>query len=190
MIFRKSSGSPTDISCAREGALDKATYVASHRSSCEKKRGNFQWKMRPGFARRHKRFGRIFRGVVFSRFRINGRMVARRCCLSYGWPTGPTKNARCEDSGQKRRRGLILVVLECCLYADMYLSAQALLVSADLSGGARGLLGRLKRPGGAWLRGCAAGGDALLDMVFRHCYSSPGMGQLMNGHPYLSRFGG
>ena len=129
-------------------------------------------------------------GSCFSRFRINGRMVARRCCLSYGWPTGPTKNARCEDSGQKRRRGLILVVLECCLYADMYLSAQALLLSADLSGGARGLLGGLKRPGGAWLPGCAAGGDALLDIVFRHCYSSPGMGQLMNGHPYLSRFGG
>ena len=169
MIFRKSSGSPTDISCATEGALDKATYVASHRSSCEKKRGNFQWKMRPGFARRHKGFDRILRGVVFSRFRINGRMVARRCCLSYGWPTGPTKNARCEDSGQKRRMGLIFVVLECCLYADMYLSAQALLLSADLFGGVRGLLGGFKRPGGAWLPGFAAGGDALLDMVFRHC---------------------
>ena len=111
MIFRKSSGSPTDISCAREGALDKATYAASHRSSCEKKRGNFQWKMRPGFARRHKGFDRILRGVVFSRFRINGRMVARRCCLSYGWPTGPTKNARCEDSGQKKRRDSSLLSL-------------------------------------------------------------------------------
>ena len=111
MIFRKSSGSPTDISCAREGALDKATYVASHRSSCEKKRGNFPWKMRPGFARRHKRFGRILRGVVFSRFRINGRMVARRCCLTYSWPMGPTKNARCEDSGQKKRRDSSLLSL-------------------------------------------------------------------------------
>ena len=57
-------------------------------------------------------------------------------------------------------------------------------------GGARGLLAGLKKPRGAWLLGCAAGGDALLDMVFPHCYRSPGMGQLINGHPYLSRFGG
>ena len=57
-------------------------------------------------------------------------------------------------------------------------------------GGARDLLAGLKRPRGAWLPGCAAGGDALLDMVFPHCYRSPGMGQLINGHPYLSRFGG
>ena len=48
IMFRNSSGSPTDISCAREGGLDKATYVASHRSSSEKKRGNFQWKIKPG----------------------------------------------------------------------------------------------------------------------------------------------
>ena len=50
IMSRKFAGSPTDINCAREGGLDKATYVASHRSSAEKKRGNFQWKMRPGFA--------------------------------------------------------------------------------------------------------------------------------------------
>ena len=50
IIFRNSSGSPTDINCARDGGRDKATYVASHRSSSEKKRGNFQWKIKPGSA--------------------------------------------------------------------------------------------------------------------------------------------
>ena len=42
LMFRNSAGRPTDISCAREGGLDRATYVASHRSSSEKQRGNFQ----------------------------------------------------------------------------------------------------------------------------------------------------
>ena len=48
IMFRNSSGNPTDINCARDGGLDKVTYVASHRSSSEKKRGNFQWKINPG----------------------------------------------------------------------------------------------------------------------------------------------
>ena len=50
MRSRRSAGIPTEISWASDGGLDKATYVASHRSSGEKKRGNFQWKMRPGVA--------------------------------------------------------------------------------------------------------------------------------------------
>ena len=37
-----------DKNCARDGGRDKVTYVASHRSSSEKKRGNFQWKIKPG----------------------------------------------------------------------------------------------------------------------------------------------
>ena len=48
IMSRNSSGSPTDMNCAREGGRDKVTYVASHRSSSEKKRGNFQWKIKPG----------------------------------------------------------------------------------------------------------------------------------------------
>ena len=48
IMFRNSSGSPTDMNCARDGGRDKVTYVASHRSSSEKKRGNFQWKIKPG----------------------------------------------------------------------------------------------------------------------------------------------
>ena len=50
MILRSSSGSPTDISCAREGGLDNDMHVANHRNSSEKQRGNFQWKMSPGLA--------------------------------------------------------------------------------------------------------------------------------------------
>ena len=50
IMFRNSSGSPTDMNCARDGGRDKVTYVASHRSSPEKKRGNFQWKIKPGSA--------------------------------------------------------------------------------------------------------------------------------------------
>ena len=50
IISLSSGGIPMDISCARDGGLDKATYVASQRNSAEKKRGNFQWKMRPGSA--------------------------------------------------------------------------------------------------------------------------------------------
>ena len=50
MISRRSTGIPTDISCANDSGLDNATYVASQRNSAEKKRGNFQWKISPGVA--------------------------------------------------------------------------------------------------------------------------------------------
>ena len=48
IMFRSLSGSHIDLSCAVEGGLDKAMYVASHHSSSEKKRGNFQWKIKLG----------------------------------------------------------------------------------------------------------------------------------------------
>lgn len=48
IIARNSVGTPTDMSCCNDGGLDSATYVASHRNSSEKKRGNFQWKIMPG----------------------------------------------------------------------------------------------------------------------------------------------
>ena len=41
---------PIEISCSKEGGRDNTTYVASQRSSAEKKRGKRQWKIKPGSA--------------------------------------------------------------------------------------------------------------------------------------------
>ena len=49
IMFRNSSGSPTTISYARERGLDKATYVASHRNSSEKKCGDVQVDIKPSY---------------------------------------------------------------------------------------------------------------------------------------------
>ena len=48
--FFSPSGISIDMSCFKEGGLDNATYVANQRSSSEKNRGYFQWKMSPGLA--------------------------------------------------------------------------------------------------------------------------------------------
>ena len=50
MISRRLPSGPMEISCAKDSGLDRATYVASQRSSADINRGNFQWKMRPGDA--------------------------------------------------------------------------------------------------------------------------------------------
>ena len=50
MIFFSPSGISIDMSCSREGGLDNAMYVANQRSSSEKNRGYFQWKLSPGLA--------------------------------------------------------------------------------------------------------------------------------------------
>eukprot|EP00969_Alexandrium_andersonii_P342581 15143411-Alexandrium_andersonii.AAC.1 len=47
---RRLGGRPSEMSCASDGGRDRATYVANQRSSSEKKRGNRQWKIKPGCA--------------------------------------------------------------------------------------------------------------------------------------------
>ena len=50
MLLLRLAGRPTETSCDKDGGRERATHVASQRSSSEKKRGNRPGKIRPGSA--------------------------------------------------------------------------------------------------------------------------------------------